>query len=54
MCDGWTDGKSGTLGEDNFVQVVTDGASNFVATGTMLEEKRTKLFGLLVQLIALI
>ncbi|XP_027907629.1 uncharacterized protein LOC114166942 [Vigna unguiculata] len=32
------------IGEDNVVQVVTDGASNFVAAGKMLEEKRTKLF----------
>jgi len=30
--------------EDNVVQVVTDGASNFVVAGKMLEEKRTKLF----------
>ncbi|XP_028755565.1 uncharacterized protein LOC114714940 [Neltuma alba] len=32
------------IGEDNVVQVVTDGASNLVAAGKMLEEKRTKLF----------
>jgi len=32
------------IGEDNVVQVVTDGASNFVVVGKMLEEKRTKLF----------
>lgn len=32
------------IGENNVVQVVTDGASNFVAAGKMLEEKRTKLF----------
>ncbi|XP_028806378.1 uncharacterized protein LOC114761216 [Neltuma alba] len=32
------------IGEDNVVQVVTDGASNLVATGKMLEEKRKKLF----------
>ncbi|XP_027915185.1 uncharacterized protein LOC114174548 [Vigna unguiculata] len=32
------------IGEDNVVQVVIDGASNFVAAGKMLEEKRTKLF----------
>jgi len=32
------------IGEDNVVQVVIDGASNFVATGQMLEEKRTKLY----------
>jgi len=32
------------IGEDNVVQVVTDGASNFVAKGKMLEEKRTKVF----------
>ena len=32
------------IGEDNVAQVVTDGASNFVAIGQMLEEKRTKLF----------
>jgi len=29
---------------DNVVQVVTDDASNFVAAGKMLEEKKTKLF----------
>jgi len=32
------------IGEDNVMQVVTDGATNFVAAGMMLEEKRTKLF----------
>jgi len=32
------------IGEDNVVQVVIDGASNFVAAGKMLEEKRTRLF----------
>ncbi|XP_028753001.1 uncharacterized protein LOC114712623 [Neltuma alba] len=32
------------IGEDNVVQVVTDGASNLVAAGKMLEEKRKKLF----------
>ncbi|KAK7267601.1 hypothetical protein RIF29_20279 [Crotalaria pallida] len=32
------------IGEDNVVQVVTDGASNFVLAGQKLEEKRPKLF----------
>jgi len=32
------------IGEDHVVQVVTDGASNLVAAGRMLMEKRTKLF----------
>jgi len=32
------------IGEEHVVQVVTDGASNFVAAGRMLMEKRTKLF----------
>ncbi|XP_027342020.1 uncharacterized protein LOC113854897 [Abrus precatorius] len=32
------------IGEENIVQVVTDGASNLVAAGKILEEKRTKLF----------
>jgi len=32
------------IGKDNVVQVVTNDASIFVATGKMLEEKRTKLF----------
>uniref|UniRef100_A0A0R0FNV4 DUF659 domain-containing protein n=1 Tax=Glycine max TaxID=3847 RepID=A0A0R0FNV4_SOYBN len=32
------------IGEDNVMQVVTDGASNFVKAGKMLENKRTKLF----------
>jgi len=32
------------IGEDNVVEVVTDGASNFVAAGKMLEEKGTTLF----------
>ena len=36
--------NSEEIGEDNVVQDVTDGASNFVAAGKMLEEKRTKLF----------
>jgi len=30
--------------EDNVVQVMTDGTSNFVTVGKKLEEKRTKLF----------
>jgi len=33
------------IGEDHVFQVVTDGASNLVATIRMLTEKRTKLFG---------
>nr|KYP66189.1 hypothetical protein KK1_012473 [Cajanus cajan] len=32
------------IGEEHVVQVVTDGASNLVAAGQMLMEKRTKLF----------
>ncbi|XP_031265283.1 uncharacterized protein LOC116123674 [Pistacia vera] len=32
------------IGEEHVVQVVTDGASNYVAAGRMLEEKRRKLF----------
>ncbi|RDY13309.1 hypothetical protein CR513_01802, partial [Mucuna pruriens] len=32
------------IGEENVVQVVTNGASNLVAAGRMLMEKRTKLF----------
>lgn len=32
------------IGEEYVVQVVTDGASNLVAAGRMLMEKRTKLF----------
>ncbi|KAJ1393921.1 Ribonuclease H-like superfamily [Sesbania bispinosa] len=32
------------IGEDNAVQVVTDGASNLMAKGELLEYKRTKLF----------
>ena len=32
------------IAKDNVVQVVTDDASNFVAVGKMLGEKRTKLF----------
>jgi len=32
------------IGEVHVVQVVRDGASNLVAAGTMLMEKRTKLF----------
>nr|XP_007149088.1 hypothetical protein PHAVU_005G040200g [Phaseolus vulgaris]ESW21082.1 hypothetical protein PHAVU_005G040200g [Phaseolus vulgaris] len=32
------------IAKDNVVQVVTDGASNFVAVGKMLGEKKTKLF----------
>lgn len=32
------------IGEDNVVQVVTDGASNLVAAGKLLEAKRKKLF----------
>jgi len=32
------------IGEEHVVQVVTDGASNLVAAGRMLMEKRTKLF----------
>ncbi|RDX83186.1 hypothetical protein CR513_35926, partial [Mucuna pruriens] len=32
------------IGEENVVQVMTDGASNLVATGRMLMEKKTKLF----------
>ncbi|RDX92342.1 hypothetical protein CR513_25542, partial [Mucuna pruriens] len=32
------------IGEENVVQVVTDGAANLVTAGRMLMEKRTKLF----------
>lgn len=32
------------VGEENVAQVVTDGASNLVAAGRKLMEKRTKLF----------
>jgi len=32
------------IGDEHVVQVVTNGASNLVATGRMLMEKRTKLF----------
>ncbi|BAU03786.1 hypothetical protein VIGAN_UM180000, partial [Vigna angularis var. angularis] len=32
------------IGEEYVAQVVTDGASNLVAAGRMLMEKRTKLF----------
>ncbi|XP_031258298.1 uncharacterized protein LOC116116350 [Pistacia vera] len=47
MSDGWTDGKGRSLkeiGEEHVVQVVTDGASNYVAIGRMLEKKRRKPF----------
>ncbi|KAJ0014206.1 hypothetical protein Pint_20429 [Pistacia integerrima] len=40
MSDGWTDGK----GEEHVIQVVTDGASNYVAIDRMLEKKRRKPF----------
>ncbi|XP_031276747.1 uncharacterized protein LOC116135180 [Pistacia vera] len=47
MSDGWVDGWKGVveeIGEEHVVQVVTDGASNYVAADRMLEEKRRRLF----------
>ncbi|XP_042521154.1 uncharacterized protein LOC122094419 [Macadamia integrifolia] len=38
------DSKIEEIGEDNVVQVVTDNAANYVATGRMLMEKRSKLY----------
>ncbi|KAJ0111582.1 hypothetical protein Patl1_02104 [Pistacia atlantica] len=41
------------IGEEHVVQVVTDGASNYLAADRMLEEKGESYLGLLVQLIVL-
>jgi len=42
------------IGEENVVQIVTEGASNLVAARKSLIEKRTKLFWSIVQHIVLI